>query len=102
MRQTPVGSGSVKDRALSILLALLLGNFGVHRFYLGDIAWGIVYLVFFWTGIPGIIASFEALYFLVRSDVDWARDRRWSGATCQWPGARLPLIRGPLAVPGES
>jgi len=31
-------------------------NFGVHRFYLGDVAWGIGYLVFFWTGIPGLIA----------------------------------------------
>ena len=99
MRQAPAGGGSVKDRALTILLALLLGNFGVHRFYLGDIAWGVIYLVFFWTGIPGIVAWFEALYFLSRSDADWARDhggpvRPANGLAigCLWILALLPIL----------
>lgn len=99
VRQAPAGAGWGKDRALTILLALLLGNFGVHRFYLGDVVWGIVYLVFFWTGIPGIVAWFEALYFLIRSDADWARDhggpvRPANGLAigCLWIVALWPLL----------
>ena len=26
----------------------LLGGFGIHRFYVGPISWGVVYLIFFW------------------------------------------------------
>jgi len=81
------------------VLALLLGGFGVHRFYLGNIARGIAYLVFFWTGIPGFIAWLEALYFLTRSNEEWAQ--KYGGRVeqpnglamgCLWILALLPLI----------
>ena len=81
------------------MLALLLGGFGVHRFYLGNIARGIAYLVFFWTGIPGFIAWLEALYFLTRSNEEWAQ--KYGGRVeqpnglamgCLWILALLPLI----------
>jgi TM2 domain-containing membrane protein YozV len=49
-----------KDPTLAVVLALLLGNIGIHKFYLGEIVWGIVYIVFAWTFIPGVIAFFEA------------------------------------------
>ena len=82
-----------------MLLALLLGNFGVHRFYLGQVAWGVAYLVFFWTGIPGIIAWVEALYFLTRSNEDWAATHGGPVTTpngcalgCLWIIALLPLL----------
>ena len=45
-------SGRGKSRPLAALLAILLGGLGVHRFYLGDIAWGAGYLLFCWSGIP--------------------------------------------------
>ena len=36
-----------------------LGGVGAHHFYLGDSGRGILYLLFFWTGIPVIMCVFE-------------------------------------------
>jgi TM2 domain-containing membrane protein YozV len=99
-----------KSRPIAILLALLLGSFGVHRFYVGPVAWGIAYLVFFWTGIPGFLAWLEAIYWLTRSDADWARmyggpvqQSNGCAIGCLWLVALLPLIGLGLliaAIPG--
>lgn len=50
-----------KSTFLAGLLALLLGNFGVHKFYMGDNVWGIIYLIFFWTGIPALLGLVEGI-----------------------------------------
>jgi len=53
-----------KDKTVAAILALLLGGFGVHRFYLGD--WrGIFYLLFIWTFIPHIVGVVEGILFLL-------------------------------------
>jgi TM2 domain-containing membrane protein YozV len=97
--------GNGKSRPLAIVLALFLGNFGVHRFYLGDMAIGFIYLLFFWTGIPGLIAWAESLYFLTRSNEDWARQHGGavdspSGCAmgCLWILALLPFLAIGLVV----
>lgn len=36
-----------KDEATGVLLALILGSFGAHHFYLGRNGLGILYLIFF-------------------------------------------------------
>ena len=41
-----------KDEVVGILLALFLGSFGAHHFYLRRNGLGILYVLFFWTGIP--------------------------------------------------
>ena len=99
VRQPNMVAGYGKDRIIATLLALLLGSFGVHRFYLGNIALGIAYLLFFWTGIPGFIAWLEAIYFLTRSNEDWARTyggpvQQPSGCAlgCLWILVLLPFI----------
>jgi TM2 domain-containing membrane protein YozV len=99
-----------KSRPLAILLALLLGGFGIHRFYVGPISWGIAYLVFFWTGIPAFLGWLEAIYWLTRNDVEWAAKyggpvRRSNGLAlgCLWIVALLPILAillAILAVPG--
>jgi len=48
-----------KDELVGVLLALFLGGLGVHRFYMGQIGAGVLYLVFSWTGIPSIIGFIE-------------------------------------------
>lgn len=56
-----------KNRITAGLLALFLGGFGAHKFYLGQpIAW--VYLIFFWTYIPTIISIVEAILFFLTTD----------------------------------
>lgn len=53
----------MKDKNLAGILALFLGTFGVHRFYLGQKGLGIAYLVFFMTGIPSLLGIIDALVF---------------------------------------
>jgi TM2 domain-containing membrane protein YozV len=42
--------------------------FGAHKFYLGKTGQGIVYLVFFWTAIPALIALVEFIMLLTMTD----------------------------------
>jgi hypothetical protein len=42
----------MKSKNTVSFLALFLGGIGVHRFYLGQTAKGILSLIFFWTCIP--------------------------------------------------
>lgn len=49
-----------KDPTTALLLALLLGYVGGHKFYLGQVGLGVVYLLFCWTFVPGVIAFIEA------------------------------------------
>jgi TM2 domain-containing membrane protein YozV len=48
-----------KDEVVGVLLALFLGTFGIHKFYLGQTGWGIFYLLLSWTGIPAILGFIE-------------------------------------------
>jgi len=50
------------------ILGIILGVFGIHKFYLGKIGNGMMYLIFFWTGIPAIIGLIEGIMYLTESD----------------------------------
>jgi TM2 domain-containing membrane protein YozV len=63
----PTG-GAPKSRIVAGVLALLVGGLGIHKFYLGKIGLGIVYILFFWTFIPAIIAFVEGIIYLVQDD----------------------------------
>ncbi len=56
-----------KSKTVAALLAIFLGSFGIHKFYLGQSMQGILYLLFCWTGIPGIIAFIEGILYLLMS-----------------------------------
>jgi hypothetical protein len=51
-----------RDEVVGILLALFLGCFGLHHFYLRRTGLGILYLCFFWSGIPAILGFFECFF----------------------------------------
>ena len=55
-------------RVTAAILAFFLGAFGVHKFYLGRTGWGLVYLLFCWSGIPAIAAFIEFIMYLVMDD----------------------------------
>ena len=59
---------TTKSKITAGILAILLGGLGVHKFYLGKIGLGILYLVFCWTYIPAIIALIEGIIYLTSSD----------------------------------
>lgn len=77
VRQHPQGVGGVatssKSRIAAALLAFFLGGIGVHKFYLGRTRAGLLYLCFFWTLIPSILAFVEFIILLTQSDADFAR-----------------------------
>lgn len=62
------GTGNGKTKIAAALFAFFLGGFGAHKFYLGQIGWGFLYLVFFWTLIPSVIAFIEFILLLAMSD----------------------------------
>jgi TM2 domain-containing membrane protein YozV len=51
-----------RDEIVGILLALFLGSFGIHHFYLRRTGLGILYCCFFWSGIPGLLGFLECFF----------------------------------------
>ena len=51
-----------------LLLTFFLGGFGAHKFYLKKNVQGIIYLLFFWTFIPVIIAAIEFFVYIFTSE----------------------------------
>ena len=45
-----------------LMLALLGGTFGLHRAYLGEWRWMVVYVALCWTGLPTLAGLLEAAY----------------------------------------
>jgi RNA polymerase subunit RPABC4/transcription elongation factor Spt4 len=62
-----------KSKIVAALLAFLVGGLGIHKFYLGEIAWGVVYILFCWTFIPAFVALIEGIAYLCTSDQTFAR-----------------------------
>lgn len=63
--------GRLSRRVAAAIFAILLGSFGVHRFYLGQVGWGILYALFFWTLIPGVAGLIEGILYLTMSDEEF-------------------------------
>lgn len=61
-------SWPIKNKVVAGILAILLGGIGVHKFYMGKVGLGIVYLLFCWTYIPGIIGLVEGIIYLTSND----------------------------------
>ncbi|EMF0060209.1 TM2 domain-containing protein [Enterococcus hirae] len=51
-----VQAGKIVNKTVYLVLAVLFGSIGVHKFYAGKIGAGILYLIFCWTFIPVILA----------------------------------------------
>ncbi len=70
------GSSGAKKKSTAALWALLLGWIGAHKFYLNQPIWGIIYLLFCWTGIPLFISLIETISLLLMNDEVF--DRRYN------------------------
>jgi len=62
-----------KNKYVAAAFAFFLGGFGVHKFYLGEVGLGVLYLLFCWTFIPAIVAFIECIFYLASSDESFAR-----------------------------
>ena len=77
VRQLAVPGGSSiapngKSKIAAGLFAIFLGGFGAHKFYLGKVGQGIVYLLFCWTLLPAIVGFIEGIVYLTMSDQAFA------------------------------
>lgn len=53
----------MKEKNVAGILALFLGGFGVHRFYLGQTGLGVFYLIFCWLPLIWILGLIDAIVF---------------------------------------
>lgn len=62
------------QRRIAIILALFLGWLGVHRFYLGQVGWGVVLLVIAWIFLPlaAVIGLIDAIRYLFMDEETFA------------------------------
>ncbi len=67
----------MKDKSTAAILALFMGGLGVHKFYLGRIGSGIVYLLFSLTFIPAVLGLID-FFILALMDPD-EFNRRYNG-----------------------
>jgi TM2 domain-containing membrane protein YozV len=68
----------MKDKNVAAILALFLGFLGAHKFYLGRIGSGVVYLLFAWTFIPTLLGLID-FFILALMDRD-EFNRRYNGS----------------------
>ena len=61
-----------RNKWIAIILAFFFGGLGLHKFYLGQIGWGVAYLLLCWTGIPSIVGLVESIIYLTLSDEEFA------------------------------
>ncbi len=72
-KRLPKPIEGTKSRTTATILAILLGSLGLHKFYLGRIVWGILYLLFCCTFIPAIVGFIEGIIYLTMSDESFAK-----------------------------
>ncbi|HEX5790258.1 MAG TPA: TM2 domain-containing protein [Luteolibacter sp.] len=61
-----------KSKVVAGVLALLLGGWGVHKFYLGYTKEGIIQIVLSFLCVGYIIAIIEGIMYLTKSDEEFA------------------------------
>jgi TM2 domain-containing membrane protein YozV len=59
-----------KSRSIAAILALsgTLTISGLHKFYLGQPFWGVLYVLLSWTPIPKVASAIEAVWYLAQDE----------------------------------
>lgn len=72
---SPTQNSSVdkKSRTVAIILAFFLGGLGIHKFYLRQVGWGLLYLVLCWSYISLVASIVDIIILAVMSDEEFDR-----------------------------
>ncbi len=65
-----------KSRNLGAILALtgtVIPIAGLHKFYLGQPLWGLLYLLLSWTPIPHVASAIEGVWYLAQDPEEFDR-----------------------------
>ena len=85
MSEQELVAASGKNRIVAAVLAIFLGGWGIHKFYLGNTkpavimlvlyisGWSLAILVIglFWVWIPALIGFIEGIIYLTKSDEEF-------------------------------
>lgn len=66
-----------KGRRVAAILAFsgaVIPLSGLHKFYLGQPVWGILYLLLSWTPIPHVASAIEGFWYLVQDGDEFDRN----------------------------
>ena len=55
-----------KNHIVAALLAIFLGGIGAHKFYMGKITHGVIFLICCWTWIPALLGVLSGLKWLLK------------------------------------
>ena len=58
----------MKNKMVAGILGILFGSLRIHKFYMGNIMPGVVYILFCWTGIPSILGLIEGIIYLMDTE----------------------------------
>ena len=67
----------LKNREVAAILAfagMLIPISGLHKFYLGQPLWGLVYLLLSWTPIPHVASAIEGFWYLSQDGDEFDRN----------------------------
>lgn len=62
------GTTTEKNKTIAGLLGIFLGGLGVHKFYMGNMKMGIIYILFCWTYIPAVLGLVEGIIYLTETE----------------------------------
>jgi TM2 domain-containing membrane protein YozV len=88
----------MKDRSIAIILCFFMGFFGIHKFYLGKITDGVIYLLFGVTGIPAIFAFFDFFGLCFMSDREFQARFNDSYPRVIEPVSSYPIATQPRSI----
>jgi len=76
-----MAGGNGKNKVVAALLALFLGGFGVHHFYLGSTMAGVICIAATWLtcGFGVILPFIEFIMLLIMSEADF--DKKYNQRT---------------------
>lgn len=77
---------------LGTILALPIPIAGVHKFYLGQPLWGIIYLLLWQTPIPRIACAIDAVLYLLQDGEDFRQRFAVTPAAPQLEPEQVPAI----------
>lgn len=93
----------MRSKSTALILCFFLGGIGGHKFYLGQTFLGVMYLLFCWTFIPGLIALLEFFLLLFMSEDEFNRRFNFThmmmGAATQHTQVAQNIV---VNVPGHS
>ncbi|BGE81260.1 NINE protein [Staphylococcus petrasii] len=67
LNQLVKGDEIIVNKYVYAALAFFLGGFGAHRFYRKQYGKAVLYLLFCWTGIPGVIGMVEGVIAFIKT-----------------------------------